>query len=82
MTLKALADGLALLGYRDVYHMREVNVRGHRQHWIDAIEAKYEGKGRVYGRSEYDALLGNFMVCLTRSYVQVCQLSAAILGSH
>ncbi|KAH8689380.1 P-loop containing nucleoside triphosphate hydrolase protein [Talaromyces proteolyticus] len=59
---QSLADALILLGYRNVYHMREVvtSDRDHRQHWIKAIDAKYEGKGRPYGRVEYDEFLGNF----------------------
>lgn len=60
--MSALADALILLGYHSVYHMREVRIRGHTQHWINAIEAKYENKGPVYGRREYDAFLGNYMV--------------------
>ena len=30
--------------------------------WVEALEAKYEGKGKPYGRQEFDALLGHCMV--------------------
>lgn len=61
----ALADALILLGYDKVYHMREVVAPGRddRKSWIEAIEAKYEGKGQPYGRLEYDKVLADYKVC-------------------
>lgn len=26
--------------------------------WMEALEAKYDGKGKPYGRAEFDKLLG------------------------
>lgn len=62
----ALADALMRLGYDKVYHMREVVAPGRddRKSWIEAIEAKYEGKGQPYGRFEYERFLGDYTVCL------------------
>lgn len=62
----ALADALMCLGYDKVYHMREVVAPGRddRKSWIEAIEAKYEGKGQPYGRFEYDKFLGDYTVCI------------------
>ena len=28
--------------------------------WTEALQAKYEGKGKKWGREEFDKLLGNF----------------------
>jgi hypothetical protein len=30
--------------------------------WIEAIEAKFHGKGKPYGREEWDQLLGRYQV--------------------
>lgn len=30
--------------------------------WVDAFERKYEGKGKPFGREEWDQLLGHCMV--------------------
>lgn len=27
--------------------------------WLEALEAKYDGKGKPYGRAEFDKLLGH-----------------------
>ncbi|KAL1970514.1 hypothetical protein VTN77DRAFT_4158 [Rasamsonia byssochlamydoides] len=59
---QSIADALAMLGYNGVYHMREVFTKeGHDQHWLSAMEAKYEGKGKPYGRAEFDAFIGDYM---------------------
>ena len=59
----ALADALEVLGYNGIYHMREVFKNQHGQYWISALEAKYEKKGKPFGRAEFDELLGNYAVC-------------------
>lgn len=69
----AIADGLALLGYGPIYHMREVGKNKHQQQWVAALEAKFEGKGKPFGREEFDALLGGCSVnyrtaCLRRKF--------------
>lgn len=50
---------LQMLGYKP-YHMAAVmkNPKTIMPCWNDAMEAKYEGKGRPYGREEFDKLLG------------------------
>jgi hypothetical protein len=58
----ALADALGLLGYKGIYHMREVFKNQHGPYWISALEAKYEGKGKPFGREEFDKFLGEYMV--------------------
>lgn len=45
-----------------IYHMREVHKNGHGQHWIAALEAKYEGNGKPFGREEFDDFLEDYMV--------------------
>ena len=34
--------------------------------WLDAFKSKYDGEGKVFGREEWDQLLGNFSVSPTR----------------
>lgn len=31
--------------------------------WVEAIDAKYSGVGKPYGKEEFDKLLGHCMVC-------------------
>lgn len=33
--------------------------------WLEALKSKYDGKGKVFGREEWDQLLGNFSVSTT-----------------
>lgn len=61
---QALADALEVLGYKGIYHMREVFKNHHGQYWISALEAKYEGKGKQFRREEFEEFLGNYMACL------------------
>jgi Sulfotransferase domain len=42
--------------------MREVGRNKHQRYWILALEAKYEGKGKEFGREEFDELLGDYAV--------------------
>ena len=58
----ALADGLAILGYEPIYHMREVKKNGHVENWVKAFEVKFEGKGKPFGREEFDEFLGGWAV--------------------
>jgi hypothetical protein len=58
----ALADALEILGYKGIYHMREVFKNQHGQYWISALEAKYEAKGKPFGREEFDQFLGEYAV--------------------
>lgn len=43
--------------------MREVGRNQHQGRWIEALEAKFEGKGTPYGREQFDEILGDFEVC-------------------
>lgn len=54
---------LKQLGYNDTYHMMSVmENRMDGEMWIEAYEAKYFGKGKPYGREEWDQLLGHCQV--------------------
>lgn len=57
-----MADALELLGTGTIYHMREVGKNGHHDTWCAALDAKFEGKGKVPGRQEFDAFLSDFGV--------------------
>jgi hypothetical protein len=58
----ALADALHILGIGPIYHMRETMRDGHKDTWARALEAKYDGKGKPFGKEELDELLGDFAV--------------------
>jgi len=56
----ALKAALHILGYNDVYHGTDVysNIQDCDM-WMDALRAKYFGKGKPFGRAEFDKLLGH-----------------------
>lgn len=53
-----------LLGFNDVYHMTSMLEENPRdsEMWVEAYEAKFEGKGKPFGREEWDQLLGHCQV--------------------
>ena len=55
------------LGYGEVYHMRSAyDSESDVELWIKALEAKYEGKGKPFGRDEWNVLLGDRKVVYPR----------------
>jgi hypothetical protein len=66
-----------MLGYKGVYHMREVFIHEHYNNWMAVMEAKYEGKGKL-GREEFDEFLGNYMVNTTHHSLSL----SVVLSSH
>jgi len=40
--------------------MREVGKNQHQGRWIEALEAKFEGKGKPFGREEFDGFLSGY----------------------
>lgn len=54
---------LKQLGFDDTYHMMALfeNPMDNNM-WIEAYEAKYFGKGKPFGREEWDQLLGHCQV--------------------
>lgn len=59
----ALQTALQKLGYK-CYHMAETYKNpGSHLFWLEAVKAKYLGKGRAYEKPEFDKLLGNYSVC-------------------
>lgn len=63
----ALADALTHIGFGPIYHMREVGKNHHQALWIEAIEAKFEGKGKPWGRDEFEKVFAGFEVPSTPS---------------
>lgn len=63
----SLRQALTDLGYNDVYHMAAAMGENPRdcELWTEALEAKFEGKGKAWGRREWDGLLGHCMVSFT-----------------
>jgi hypothetical protein len=61
----ALRIALMLLGFDDVYHMTSMLEENPRDSdmWVEAYEAKFEGKGKPYGKEDWDQLLGHCEVC-------------------
>ncbi|KAL7918417.1 hypothetical protein ACQKWADRAFT_304191 [Trichoderma austrokoningii] len=57
----SLYQGLQILGYKP-YHMYEVVTNGvpHLQLFEEAIRCKYSGKGKPYGKAEFDKWLANY----------------------
>lgn len=59
----SLRDALVELGY---HPYKFLNVFSHQHHadcWIEAINAKFHGKGQPYGREEFDKLFAGYDVC-------------------
>ncbi|KAH7354852.1 P-loop containing nucleoside triphosphate hydrolase protein [Rhexocercosporidium sp. MPI-PUGE-AT-0058] len=56
----SMKAALHILGYGDVYHGTDVysNIQDCDM-WIPALQAKYFGKGKPFGRAEFDKLLGH-----------------------
>ena len=50
-----------MLGVYEFYHGWHTIFNNPRDNemWLEALEAKYEGKGKPYGRDEFDKLLYN-----------------------
>ncbi|KAH9900612.1 hypothetical protein F4778DRAFT_739678 [Xylariomycetidae sp. FL2044] len=57
---QSIADALDHLGFGPVYHMREVGKNKHQALWIEALEAKFEGKGEPFGRQRFDEILSGY----------------------
>lgn len=36
--------------------------RGHFQYWLEALEAKYKGKGKPYGPKDFQKLYAGYIV--------------------
>ena len=58
---------LKKLGYTDCYHMLNVLKNPpDADMWLEAIDAKYNGKGRLFEREDWDRLLGECQVCVSQ----------------
>ncbi|KAI1414668.1 hypothetical protein F5Y13DRAFT_13479 [Hypoxylon sp. FL1857] len=58
---QSLADALERLGISPVYHMREVGKNNHQALWIEALDAKFEGRGEPFNtREKFDQILGSY----------------------
>lgn len=42
--------------------MREVGKNKHQGLWIEALDAKFEGRGEPYDREKFDRILGSYEV--------------------
>jgi hypothetical protein len=61
IVLTATCAALRLLGINECYHGWQPLFENPRDNemWMEALEAKYDGKGKPYGRAEFDKLLGH-----------------------
>jgi hypothetical protein len=61
VVLTATCAALRLLGINECYHGWQPLFENPRDNemWMEALEAKYDGKGKPYGRAEFDKLLGH-----------------------
>lgn len=57
---QSLADALVQLGISPTYHMREVAKNKHQGLWIEALEAKFEGKGTAWQREDFERIFAGF----------------------
>ncbi|KAJ6562695.1 hypothetical protein DFH09DRAFT_984937 [Mycena vulgaris] len=56
----SMSAALQILGYNDVHHMQSVFTNPpEADMWIEAINARFFGQGKPYGREEWDQLLGH-----------------------
>ncbi len=57
----AIREALKRLGYVDTYHMMSASVENPPDcaYWKAAFEAKYENKGEMLSREQWDQLLGH-----------------------
>lgn len=57
----ALRQALLDLGYADCYHYTSTVQENPRdaEMWVEAFEAKFEGKGKPFRREDWDQLLGH-----------------------
>jgi hypothetical protein len=51
-----------------MYHMREVAKNKHQGLWIEALEAKFEGKGTAWQREDFQKIFAGFEVRTTRRF--------------
>lgn len=60
----AMKTALNKLAYHS-YHMEQCLMnwkKYHLQYWLEALRAKYLGRGKPYGKSEFDKVLGEYDV--------------------
>ena len=52
------------LGFVDCYHMFSIVEENTKDAdmWVEALAAKFEGKGKQWGREEFDQIFGHCMV--------------------
>jgi hypothetical protein len=57
----SLRQALIRLGYKDCYHIASTLQENPRdtELWLEALNAKFKGIGKEYGKPEWDALLGH-----------------------
>ncbi len=59
--MSAIRKALLQLGYSDTYHGYEAAAENPQdcELWLEAFRAKFDGEGKVFGREEFDQLLGH-----------------------
>jgi Sulfotransferase domain len=69
MAISARRNALIQLSYRDTYHGFSTALDNPQdsEMWLDAMLAKYDGRGKPFGRAEFDCLLGHCQVRLCPS---------------
>lgn len=78
--LPALRVALEYLGYNSTYHGYAAVFENPRdcQMWLQALDAKFNGRGKTFGRFEFDQLLGHCQVRQTEIVTdQLCHFISA-----
>lgn len=60
----AIGEALGVLGYQNAYHMTTVGPNDHHDKWVAALEAKFEGKGKEFGKEEFEELFKGYDVSI------------------
>ncbi|KAJ7154064.1 P-loop containing nucleoside triphosphate hydrolase protein [Mycena filopes] len=76
----SMRTALEMLGYKDTHHMHAVLQNPPEvDMWNEAIDAKFLGKGKPYGRAEWDQLLGH---CQAVSDVPAILFSEELIAAY
>ena len=66
-----MRKALQILGYNETYHgfAPAFETPLDNKMWLDAANAKFKGKGKPFGRKEFDQLLGHCQVWICASHL-------------
>nr|ADN06237.1 hypothetical protein [Passalora arachidicola] len=60
---ESLCKALEILGIPTYHGWRSMENHKQSQLWVEAMQAKYENKGKVWKREDFDQILGDYSAC-------------------